>query len=216
MELRGVAFSGKKGSGKSSVARTLVDAAQAAGVQAEVFSFAAPLKQMTYEVMQSLDPSFPQGSTTWAHIRRLLGIRRADWKYRYRRQLQALGQAGREQDPEMWVKLAVARVDRWCTRAGNPCIAVIDDLRHVNEADALKQRGFALVRLVPTDATWRARGIRDTGDSHISEVALDQYRGFDEVITVTPDMSESHIVQMLRPLLVRHPSLYQYYNWSPI
>ena len=54
---------------------------------------------------------------------------------------------------------------------------IITDVRFPNEADAVSRYGGTLVRLVGDPGKVRANSTRDL--NHISETALDNYRGFD-------------------------------------
>jgi dephospho-CoA kinase len=60
--------------------------------------------------------------------------------------LQQLGQKMREIDPDVWVKLALKEV-AFHEYANGTERFVFDDLRYMNEASALKEAGFTLVRV---------------------------------------------------------------------
>ncbi|MFI0262071.1 hypothetical protein ACH4OW_23875 [Streptomyces sp. NPDC017056] len=102
-----------------------------------------------------------------------------------RRTLQRLGQSVRDQDERLWLRLALAKVDvadRWSVPV------VITDLRYRNEADALRARGFLLVRVErpgehgPASADQR---------EHISETELDGVEP-DAVLTNGGTVAELH------------------------
>lgn len=76
---------------------------------------------------------------------------------------------GRNQDSDVWVKATLKNLQ---TEANY----FVADLRFPNEAKALKEDGFTLIKIVRSD-----RPIdRDTG--HISETALSNYEGWDFVL----------------------------------
>ena len=70
----------------------------------------------------------------------------------------------RAQDPEYWVKRAVAIAEE---RGGN---VIFDDVRFPSEANAIRDRGGIVVRLDPYPG-WTPT----EADKHISEHALDDY-----------------------------------------
>jgi hypothetical protein len=100
----------------------------------------------------------------------LEGVHGTDWKYRYRRQLQVLGQAGREEDPDIWVKLLSREV--LSRKYPADCLFIVDDARYRNELISLKSHRFVCIRIEPTEEGWSLRGGRPD-DSHPSEVGLD-------------------------------------------
>ena len=78
---------------------------------------------------------------------------------------------GRKRDPNVWIRQMQEAI-----RVGPPAHLFVSDMRFPNEADALKELGFYLVRLdreLPTGASWA---------THESETALEKYEGFDFVI----------------------------------
>jgi hypothetical protein len=104
-------------------------------------------------------------------------------KCKDRRLLQWLGTDwARRQDPNVWVRLLASRLD-----VTDPDESIyVTDMRFPGEADLLRSRGFTLVRieranLPEADAPWR---------DHPSEHALDDYDGWDHVMTNCPDGPE--------------------------
>jgi hypothetical protein len=83
-----------------------------------------------------------------------------------RRILQRLGtESIRAIDDEFWIKAAFAKID--ALRAeGKP--VVVTDVRYPNEADAIRNATGYLVRIT--------RDLPDSGDTHASERAMDDYR----------------------------------------
>ncbi|NYI06078.1 deoxynucleotide monophosphate kinase family protein [Allostreptomyces psammosilenae] len=86
-----------------------------------------------------------------------------------RRVLQQSGQAVRKYDPDFWVRVTTEAVDA-C--AGWDLPVVVTDCRYPNEAQALRERGFLLVRI-------ERRGAEDElsedARTHESENALNDY-----------------------------------------
>ena len=84
----------------------------------------------------------------------------------------------RKQDPDTWVKALAARVEK-----EKPHVALITDVRFPNEANYIKARGGYLVDVIrrKLDGSQYLDPSRDP--NHPSETALDEYLGFDYVIT---------------------------------
>jgi len=78
-------------------------------------------------------------------------------------------------DKDFWCKSLMKTVDRVLEYEDN--IIIIDDVRFPNEADAIKERGGILIRINREERP-------DTGrdPNHPSEIALDDYEGFDYII----------------------------------
>ncbi|MFJ5911608.1 hypothetical protein [Streptomyces californicus] len=134
-------------------------------------AFADPLKDSALR----LDPIVGAESTSYGSLPIRLSdvVNRYGWdraKHAYpevRRTLQNLGEAVRGDDPEFWLRIAlnqVATADRWNVPV------VVSDVRHVNEADALRASGFLMVRIERPGATAGGEAAR-----HVSELDLDAY-----------------------------------------
>jgi len=94
-------------------------------------------------------------------------------KAEYRKLLQMVGTEWfRSVDSEVWVKYLIRHV------SGENVI--VDDVRFKNEADALREAGFLVVR-VERDEELRGAWGYNVEDSHSSETALDDY-AFDYVL----------------------------------
>lgn len=89
-----------------------------------------------------------------------------------RKLMQVYGQAHRYQDPDYWLKRGMYRAQE----LQGPHPVVFDDVRFFNEAEAIRQDGGIVVRLVNTGTKW-------TGDDP-SETDLDDYEDFDHYIVV--------------------------------
>lgn len=165
---RHIALMGRMRSGKDTVANRLV-----AEHQYTRQAFADPLKVMA----EMLNPYVTTDEDDWD----LPGLRLSQvleghggWekvKDRFpevRRILQNMGQGIRAVDPDYWVRLLLAKVDN-ADRWNLPI--VVTDVRYRNEAEALKARGFRMVRVVRPDSV-----MTDTpADRHESECGLDRW-----------------------------------------
>jgi hypothetical protein len=93
-----------------------------------------------------------------------------------RRLWQSTGEAIRALDPDFWVNRLV---NSWYALGSAP--VVVTDVRYRNEADALKARGFKLVRIIrPADASkpvqaMTGRDISEGIRAHRSETELANY-----------------------------------------
>ncbi|MEV0445460.1 hypothetical protein AB0I84_08125 [Streptomyces spectabilis] len=181
MTYRHVALMGRARSGKDTAAARLVLRHQFTRV-----AFADPLRTLALD----LDPMVGSEPTGLGALPIRLSdvVRRHGWDGakifpEVRRTLQRLGQSVRDQDTTFWLDAALAKIDvadRW----GLP--VVVTDCRYENEADALRERGFVLVRVERPGAHGPAsRAERE----HISETELDGYPA-DAVLTNGGTLSE--------------------------
>lgn len=169
-----VGLIGKKRVGKDTFAAVLVEEFGFTRV-----AFADPLKEMAL----TIDPIIDVGAG-WddeGHLYSLNDLVKAhSWEYvkdtypEARRVLQHLGDGVRQFDPEFWVRAGMAHADglrrdrrdegKW---DASQWPVVITDVRYPNEADAIREAGGILVRIVRPGV--------DDGDTHASETALDGY-----------------------------------------
>lgn len=139
MRYKHVGLVGKARSGKDSVAKRLVQ-----GRSYTRIGFADPLKAMALQT----NPLIPTSPGVVVRLAAL--INDVGWEYakdtypEVRRLLQNIGQTVRLHDEDFWVRLALRKVD--AADSWNLPV-VITDVRYENEAVALRQRGFALVRV---------------------------------------------------------------------
>jgi len=150
-----IAFIGRARSGKDSAAARLVERHGFTRV-----AFADPLKSLAL----SVDPLVNDG-THLSYVLQWWGWEQAkDELPEVRRVLQALGQSIRDVHPNFWVNLAMDTVG---SIAGP---VVVTDCRYRNEVEALKARGFRIVRVVRPP-----HGGELTGPQHVSETELDDF-----------------------------------------
>ncbi len=148
-----IAFAGKKESGKTTLAEYCADVHEL-----EAFSFADDLKMNLVELGIKPDRVFGSSNRD-ANARKLM---------------QAYGQAMRDQDEDYWLDLVMKNMRLWESSGASTEGFVIDDLRYMNEAEALRADGFVLIKVV--------RGnYKHAPDDHSSEQGLpDQL--FDNII----------------------------------
>lgn len=141
-------ISGKKGTGKSTVADYLVSL-----YGLDVFAFAHQLK---VDLMNMGVPTEVLNKKPWPPWLRALA--------------QLYGVSKRDADPMYWVDRCLDDIEDL-----DPDGVVIDDVRFLNEAEELRRNGYTLIRLELEDAQHE--------DTHISEIDLDNYDGWDYVIS---------------------------------
>lgn len=141
-KLNRIAFCGPMASGKSYLADFLVTE-----LQYEKFSFAAKLKSLAYE---------------------LYGVQSKTGEAR--QLLQRLGAQLRENDPEVWIKYAIAQMAKRIENNKLKFI-VLDDLRYLNEAQHLKASGFFIIKVTTPDDIRRERVARLYPDTKFDEAS---------------------------------------------
>lgn len=135
-----IAFTGKAGSGKTTIANALAKSKRLKerGILTNVYSFASEIKRIA-RVEFGWDGQKDE---------------------RGRRLLQLLGtEVGRAYDPDIWIKKAFNRIDK-----SIDMVSIIDDCRFDNEAYAILERGGAVISL-----NGRASEIADSASIHESE-----------------------------------------------
>ncbi|MCX4687217.1 hypothetical protein OG401_23415 [Kitasatospora purpeofusca] len=166
MTYRHVALVGRARSGKDSIGARLGQTHAFVRV-----AFADPLRDAALD----LNPIVGAEDTVYGRLPLRLSdvVGRHGWEMaktalpEVRRTLQRLGEAVRTHDPEYWIRLAVERLDvaeRWNLPV------VVTDVRHVNELEALRQRGALVVRVVRPGVD----GLAGIEGQHVTETALDR------------------------------------------
>jgi hypothetical protein len=171
-----IALIGRARSGKDTVAARLVDSGYTR------VAFADPLKRALLDV----NPYVPTGPGITVRLESLIAD--VGWDYakdhypEVRRLLQHTGQTVRELDPWFWVRAAMHSIGRiWSP-------VVVSDVRYPNEAEALRDAGFRIVRIVRPDAG----PLPGDASAHDSETALDDYRA-DALIHNGGSLAELHL-----------------------
>ena len=160
--LPNIALTGRMGTGKSTIAQLL---SEMYGYHR--ISWAAPVKDFAAMAYGPIDKTASYAVTQNGVTRYISG----------REILQRLGtDALRMQvDQDFWIKVGLNRIRAALTANPNVRI-VIDDTRFPNEADALRARGFLIVRVKLPDALRLARMDEEPGDrihNHPSETLSD-------------------------------------------
>jgi hypothetical protein len=145
-------------------------------------AFADPLKEMAI----SIDPYIPTHYGVTVRLSALIAD--VGWEYakdkfpEVRRILQHTGQTVREYEDDFWV----SAMDRKLSGAAAWNIpVVVTDVRYPNEAEALRARGFRLVRIV------RPERLAGSAATHSSETALDAFKA-DHTVYNTATIGDLH------------------------
>ena len=129
-----IAFVGKAGSGKTTLAEYLV---KKHGFRK--FSFADAVKEIAYKYF---------------------GMVKKD-----RDLLQAIGEKLREIDKDVWIKILLAKLD-----VADYVHAVVDDCRYLNEAKALRDRGFILIKLGGSHKTLTLQQRKHSSEREVDQI----------------------------------------------
>ena len=97
-------------------------------------------------------------------------------KHLYRDDLIKLGNWGRSQDPDYWLKSIIAM----------PQNVIVPDIRVEHELDVFKQNGAFTIRV---EASYESRSKRAviTNENDLTETALDNYKNWDAVVDNNSD-----------------------------
>lgn len=173
-----IGLSGKKGSGKTVIARELCHLLSRRGGLVVRRSFADALKSFAVQVLgcdfDAVRGTNDQKNTPspihWQHWDFAVGGNSGlDRPMTHREVLQQFGHFVRRVKSDAWVRACLDRIDN----AGcPPAFAIIDDVRHGNEADAIHERGGVVIRIQSGEKFALER------DQHTSETELDDYSGF--------------------------------------
>ncbi|MEG8276390.1 deoxynucleotide monophosphate kinase family protein [Streptomyces sp. AHA2] len=159
---KSIGLIGPAQSGKDSIGKRL---GQRYGYQR--VAFADPLKRAALKV----DPLIPLSYGVHGRLSKL--VQGVGWDYakitypEVRRVLQHIGQTVREIDPGFWVRAALPAIEA-AERLSLP--VVVTDVRYENEARALQDMGFHMIRVTRPGA-----GVRGGGAQHASETELANY-----------------------------------------
>tara|TARA_X000001382_G_scaffold129506_1_gene121700 strand:- start:5747 stop:6355 length:609 start_codon:yes stop_codon:yes gene_type:complete len=189
-----IGIAGRMRTGKSSLAQLLEEYLSQTHTTM-TFSFAEAVRQ---EVAQSI----------WSKHRKMearymLSRHESEHKESVRPLLQALGQAKRQMvDEDYWVDAVQDSINR----QGETSIAIIDDVRHHNEADFCIKHGI-LIRLRAHESTLIERGAIPERLAHYSENAMknpssQELRKPHRVLTLdTAGLSPKGMLKALRPFI---------------
>jgi hypothetical protein len=183
-----VALIGAARSGKDTVAARLVSRFAYTRL-----AFADPLKDaaLAFDPIVGAEP----GVRGFLPVRLSDAIQRKGWERakdempEVRRTLQKMGEGIREFDPDFWLRLLLDKVDA-ADKWNMP--VVVSDVRYPNEADALKAKGFRMVRIIrPTYPADTVTSEELKNRRHVSETALNGYVS-DSIVTNAGTLAALH------------------------
>lgn len=157
-----IGVSGKKGSGKD----TFFDIFSEYRPEYINVKFASKVKLIS-SILTGLPLKYFQQ-------RKYYGYYIEDWDLTVREFMQKLATETMRDtfDSEVWIKSALADV------SDNEFV-IITDVRFMNEIEAIRNRGGLVIRIEPH---YDGYAMFDTGDTHGSEIELDNYENFDHTI----------------------------------
>lgn len=175
MTYRNIAIMGKARSGKDSLAEALVE-----HYTFTRLAFADPLREAALKLDPIVETTLERDD--WLETERLsqavaaMGWERAKDRYpEVRRILQRMGQGVRDFEEDFWLDILLRKVDG-SDKLNMP--VVVTDVRYPNEAWALRDRGFLMVRAIRpyVRGNMSARYMMPaTAAAHPSETALDSF-----------------------------------------
>ncbi|SDY50953.1 hypothetical protein [Hymenobacter psychrophilus] len=180
--IRLIGFSGRRGSGKDTIARLLQQ------LQPErrwhIRSVGEPIKAVCAALAgEGTAPYFSQQGK--AELLPTFGRTRGEM-------LQQVGLALRHWEPAIWVQAFFSQLP-------TNQHTLIPDVRFPNEADLTRSRGGLMLRVEGDPLNQRGDGTRD--DAHPSETALDDYPHFDAVLHNTGSLPD--LERQVRELLTQ-------------
>lgn len=211
-----VGFSGKARAGKTTAAKAIVHKAAEIGdfVSVRRFSFAQAVKACAEGAFGfTADQLYGEAKGVvdewWDAMIGPLSIKKGPATYvgeavTPRRVLQLIGHGFREMfGTNIWVYALLRQIDDWemeLQDEGLAGIAVIDDVRYTNEAQAICRRDGVVVRLNRAEA-----GLSGDLGEHPSETDLDDFDSFDYVLDdLKVDELRSAVVEIARSAYERN------------
>lgn len=178
-DLQGVAYCGKQGSGKTTLAETtqsLLD--EEHGKDGEIVPLAAALKDAVNETLNGLYHGGVIPESTHLELT----------KEQKRPAFQAIGAELRNHWPDVWAETWRHKCEQLLAEDVLP---LNDDMRYPNEVETAQDLGIVVVRL---QASRELRGDRISivGEEHESETALDDYSTANYDIVIDQDEGEAH------------------------
>ena len=177
-----IGLSGRRGSGKDTVARILQELQPQRRWQ--IRSFGDSIKSVCAALTgEAVAPYYSQKGK--AEIVPIFRRTRGEM-------LQQVGQALRDWEPLVWV-------DAFFAAMPADAFVLVPDIRFPNEADPIRARGGLMLRVEGDPLQQRGDGTRD--DNHPSETAMDDYPHFAATLHNTD--SRDDLTQQVRELLGR-------------
>ena len=175
-----IGLSGRRGSGKDTVARILQELQPER--QWQIRSFGDSIKGVCAALTgEAVAPYYTQAGK--AELLPTFHRTRGEM-------LQQVGQALREWEPLVWV-------DAFFAALPPDTFVLVPDIRFANEADPLRARGGLMLCVEGDPLQQRGDGTRD--DNHPSEVAMDDYPHFDFTLHNTGSVED--LKRQVRELL---------------
>jgi energy-coupling factor transporter ATP-binding protein EcfA2 len=176
-----IGLSGRRGSGKDTVAR-LIQQLQPERIW-QIRSFGDSIKSVCAALTgEAVAPYYTQEGK--AELVPTFHRTRGEM-------LQQVGQALRDWEPLVWV-------DAFFAALPPNAFVLVPDVRFPNEANPIRARGGLMLRIEGDPLQQRGDGTRD--DNHPSEVAMDDYAHFDGILHNTGSLED--LTQQVRELLV--------------
>jgi hypothetical protein len=177
-----IGLSGRRGSGKDTVARILQELQPEREWQ--IRSFGDSIKSVCAALTgEAVAPYYTQEGK--AELVPTFHRTRGEM-------LQQVGQALREWEPLVWV-------DAFFAALPTDAFVLVPDVRFDNEADPIRARGGLMLRIEGDPLHQRGDGTRD--DNHPSEIAMDDYAHFDALLHNTGSLED--LTRQVRELLGR-------------
>ena len=177
-----IGLSGRRGSGKDTVAR-LIQQLQPQRIW-QVRSFGDSIKAVCAALTgEAVAPYYSQ--TGKAELVPTFKRTRGEM-------LQQVGQALRQWEPLVWV-------DAFFAALPHDAFVLVPDVRFPNEANPIRARGGLMLRIEGDPLQQRGDGTRD--DNHPSETGMDDYAHFDFTLHNTGSLDD--LTRQVRELLTR-------------
>ncbi|MBH8568201.1 hypothetical protein KB206_04865 [Microvirga sp. STS02] len=177
-----IGLSGRRGSGKDTVARILQQLQPER--QWQIRSFGDSIKSVCAALTgEAVTPYYTQEGK--AELVPTFHRTRGEM-------LQQVGSALRAWEPLVWV-------DAFFAGLPHDAFVLVPDVRFANEADPIRARGGLMLRVEGDPLLQRGDGTRD--DNHPSETAMDDYPHFDVVLHNNGSLED--LTQQVRELLGR-------------
>jgi hypothetical protein len=175
-----IGISGKRGSGKDTIAQLLQQLQP--GRNWRVLSFGDAIKSVCATLAgEDVAPYYSQEGKT--ELLPVFGRTRGEM-------LQQVGQAMRVWEPRIWV-------DAFFSRLPENTFVLVPDVRYPSEADPILARGGLMLRVEGDPLKQQGDGTRD--DNHPSETVMDSYQRFNYTIHNTGSLDD--LTQQVRQLL---------------